>query len=57
MNKVKFTATILLKTMALVLLTSVFSCDDDYDDDYENIDESTPQEGLVHYEREMNCYV
>ncbi|WP_422859149.1 hypothetical protein ACOKFD_17860 [Flagellimonas sp. S174] len=57
MKKVKFTATILLKTMALVLLTFVFSCDDDYDDDYENIDESTPQEGLVHYEREMNCYV
>ncbi|PRX57908.1 hypothetical protein [Flagellimonas meridianipacifica] len=57
MKKVKFTATILLKTMALVLLTSVFSCDDDYDDDYENIDESTPREGLVNYEREMNCYV
>ena len=57
MKKVKWTATILLKTLALLMLTTVFSCDDDDDASYGNIDELTPYEDLVKYEREMNCYV
>ena len=57
MKKVKWTATILLKTLALLMLTTVFSCDDDDDASYGNIDESTPYEDLVDRKREMNCYV
>ena len=57
MKKVKFTATILLKTLALVMLTTVFSCDDDDDDSYGSIDTSTPHKDLVYRKGEMNCYV
>ena len=57
MKKVKWTATILLKTIALLMLTTVFSCDDDDDASYGSIDELTPYEDLVDRKREMNCYV
>ncbi|WP_435624866.1 hypothetical protein [Flagellimonas sp.] len=57
MKKVKWTATILLKTLALLMLTAVFSCDDDDDASYGNIDELTPYEDLVYRKGEMNCYV
>ena len=57
MKKVKFTATILLKTLALVMLTTVFSCDDDDDESYGSIDTSTPHKDLVYRKGEMNCYV
>lgn len=57
MKKVKFTATILLKTLALVMLTTVFSCDDDDDESYGSIDTLTPHKDLVYRKGEMNCYV
>ncbi len=57
MKKVKWTTTILLKTLAFVMLTMVFSCDDDDDADYGSTDELTPYEALVYRKGEMNCYV
>ncbi len=57
MKKVKWTTTILIKAMALIMLISVFSCDDDDDGNYGNIDNSTSYKDLAHRKREMNCYV
>ncbi len=56
MKKMRWTTTILIKTMALLMLTSMFSCDDD-DEGYGYIEVSTPHKDLVHRKREMNCYV
>lgn len=55
MKKMRWTTTILIKTMALLMLTSMFSCDDD--EGYGYIEVSTPHKDLVHRKREMNCYV
>ena len=55
MKKMRWTTTILIKTMALLMLTSMFSCDDD--DDYGDIEVATDLYDLVHRKRERNCYV
>ena len=58
MKKFKWTTTILLRALTLIMLTSMFSCDDDDDDgSYGSMDELAPYEDVVHRKGEMNCYV